>query len=262
VPSRPLGEITRGTTAPNRLRRVDRYIAWACAGPLRRAVDPLVVDLGFGASAVTTVELADRLARVRAGVRVVGVEIDPARVRAATSYSRPGLSFQHGGFELGVDGRPVVVRALNVLRQYDEGQVAASWRQVQTQLADEGLLIDGTCDEIGRRACWVAVGPSGPVSLSLSAHLGSLRRPSELAERLPKALIHRNVAGERVHELLTLLDMQWERAASYAPFGAVQRWLQTAAAVAREWPVLHGPGRWRLGELTVPWSSVAPLTRD
>lgn len=39
------------------------------------------------------------------------------------------------------------------------------------------------------------------------------------AERLPKVLIHRNVPGE---------------------------------------PVLDGPSRWRLGELTLDWSAVAP----
>ncbi len=55
----PRGRITRGTTGTNRLRRVDRWIA---AQPvLRRATDPLVVDLGYGASATTTLELAERL---------------------------------------------------------------------------------------------------------------------------------------------------------------------------------------------------------
>ena len=51
----PVGQITRGTTGTNRLRRVDRWIARHPA--LRRAADPLVVDLGFGASAVTALEL-------------------------------------------------------------------------------------------------------------------------------------------------------------------------------------------------------------
>ncbi|TDB93573.1 class I SAM-dependent methyltransferase, partial [Actinomadura sp. 7K534] len=32
---RPRGVVTRGTTAPNRLRRVDRWIAATQAGPLR-----------------------------------------------------------------------------------------------------------------------------------------------------------------------------------------------------------------------------------
>jgi len=37
--------VTRGTTNPNRLRRVDRYIA--ALPVLRRTDHPVVVDLGF-----------------------------------------------------------------------------------------------------------------------------------------------------------------------------------------------------------------------
>jgi hypothetical protein len=45
---------------------------------------------------------------------------------------------------------------------------------------------------------------------------------------------------------------------SQAPFGARQRWLHTCAAIAQDWPVLDGPGRWRLGELTIAWAAVSP----
>ena len=55
--ARPLGTVTRGTTATNRLRRVDRWLVATYASALRSASDPLVVDLGYGASAWTTVEL-------------------------------------------------------------------------------------------------------------------------------------------------------------------------------------------------------------
>ena len=74
----PVGQITRGTTGTNRLRRVDRWIARQPS--LRRASDPLVVDLGYGASGVTALELHSRLARVRPDVEVLGLEIDPAQI--------------------------------------------------------------------------------------------------------------------------------------------------------------------------------------
>ncbi|RXZ46303.1 class I SAM-dependent methyltransferase, partial [Agromyces binzhouensis] len=77
----PVGSVTRGTTNTNRLRRVDRWIAEQAA--FRRAAEPLVVDLGYGASGVTAFELAARLRRVRPDVAVLGLEIDPTRVRAA-----------------------------------------------------------------------------------------------------------------------------------------------------------------------------------
>ena len=83
-----MGTITRGTTNPNRLRRVDRWMAGPAAGLLRSAGDPLVVDLGYGSSPVTTVELADRLRAVRPDVQVVGLEISPERVAAAHGKCR------------------------------------------------------------------------------------------------------------------------------------------------------------------------------
>jgi len=254
--------ITRGTTNPNRLRRVDRWLAGPQAARLRRADDPVVVDLGYGANGVTAVELHNRLRRVRPDVEVVGIEIDAERVRSALSLQRPGLSFIVGGFELPLpDGRrPILVRAFNVLRQYPEAEVAPAWALVRSRLAAGGLFVDGTCDELGRRAAWIAVtAEEGPVSLTVSLRLAGLQRPGEVAERLPKALIHRNVPGERVHDYLNALDAAWERAVPLAPFGVRQRWLATVRAlVADGWPVLDGPARWRLGELTVPWSTVAP----
>ncbi len=254
--------ITRGTTNPNRLRRVDRWLAGPQAVRLRRAADPIVIDLGYGATPVTAVELHSRLLRVRPDVEVVGIEIDAERVRAALALQRPGLSFVTGGFELPLpdDRRPVLVRAFNVLRQYPEAEVAPAWELLRSRLAPGGLLVDGTCDELGRRAAWIAVTKEdGAVSLTLSLRLAGLVRPGDVAERLPKALIHRNVPGERVHRYLNALDAAWERTVALAPFGVRQRWLAMVQALAADgWPVLGTRARWRLGELTVPWSAVAP----
>lgn len=256
--ARALGLPTRGTTAPGRLRRNDRWIAAMYGTKLRSAADPLVVDLGYGASADTTLELAAALRALRSDVRVVGIENDRARVAAAQAATGSGVSFAYGGFELaGV--RPIVVRAMNVLRQYDEPSVAPAWRQVIAQLAPDGVLIEGTCDEVGRRCCWIAIDQSGPRTLTLSTHLASLETPSDLAPRLPKALIHRNVPGERVHAFLAAADDAWARAAAYAPFGPRQRWHHSAVGLRSDgWPLRDGPRRWRLGELTVDWSAVAP----
>lgn len=259
---RPVGEVTRGTTAPNRLRRVDRWLAGPQAWRLRRAAAaPLVVDLGYGASPVTCVELLDRLRRVRADVQVVGVEIDPARVRAAQPLAQRGLSFRHGGFELPLGDlpAPVVVRAVNVLRQYDSEAVAAAWAMLCGRLGADGLLVEGTCDELGRVAAWVGVAAGGPITFTVSMRLAGLAAPSQVAARLPKALTRRNVPGEAVHGYLCALDAAWARAAPHAAYGVRQRFVQTGAWL-RElgWPVLDGPHRWRLGELTVAWSAVAP----
>ncbi len=101
APSRPEGTITRGTTHPNRLRRMDRWLAAAHGPALRRSpTPPSAVDLGYGAAPWTAVELLERLRTVRPDVRVHGVEIDPERVAAARAYEREGLAFVQGGFEI------------------------------------------------------------------------------------------------------------------------------------------------------------------
>jgi hypothetical protein len=233
---RHIGAVTRGTTNPNRLRRVDSFLAYRCRDMLADAAVPLVVDLGYGATPITTVELRSRLAAtVRPDVTVVGLEIDPERVAQAQPWAAsPLLDFRVGGFEL-AGLRPVVVRAMNVLRQYPEADVAGAWR---TMTATGAFLIEGTCDELGRVATWACVDASGPRTLTFSARLSDLDHPATFAERLPKAL--------------RALGRAWD--ASAGPFGARQRWLATVRRLRDVgWPVHDGRWRWRLGELTVPW---------
>ena len=235
---RPEGEITRGTTNPGRLRRVDLWITQAQLSVLRAAPRPLLIDLGFGASPVTTVELYQRVRAVAPDAEVTGLEIDPDRVASAgrrlaglraAGDDLPGLSFAVGGFELPLPRPPVLIRAFNVLRQYTEAQAWAAWDRLRAGLADGGVLVEGTCDEIGRRAVWVTLptpaGAGGRAALiTFSARLASLERPSDLAERLPKVLIHRNVPGEPVHQFLRDIDRAWDHAAPYSVFGPRQRW--------------------------------------
>jgi SAM-dependent methyltransferase len=259
----PIGSITRGTTGTNRLRRVDRWIATLPA--LRRTDDPLVVDLGFGASATTSLELHQRLSRTRADVEVIGIEIDPARVKLASLSAKPGVSFRLGGFEVPLPSgrRATVIRALNVLRQYNESQVLENWHRVVDRLQPGGVLVEGTCNEVGRVASWVDVTAAGPQTFTVSLRLEGLDKPSIVAERLPKVLIHRNVPGERIHDFLTALDKHWQYNAPLSIYAPSQRWIATVAGLRDEgWPVLGTKSRWRLGELTVAWAAVEPLGFD
>src|SRR3954454_22783810 len=120
----PIGQLTRGTTGHNRLRRSNRWLVHSrrVRAALQAAADPLVIDLGYGALPVTTLELAARLRALRPDVRVVGLEIHPERVQTARAAvgTFPGgpVEFALGGFEL-AGLQPVLVRAFNVLRQYD-----------------------------------------------------------------------------------------------------------------------------------------------
>ena len=273
---RPDGDITRGTTNPERLRRVDCWITQAQRAVLDRQARPLIVDLGFGASSVTTLELYRRVRAVAPEAEVTGLEIDPERVAAACRQlavlraagdALPGLSFAVGGFELPTARRPVLVRAFNVLRQYPEERAWTAWSRLRAGLAPGGALVEGTCDEIGRRAVWVTLpalsGARDAALITFSARLAALERPSDLAERLPKTLIHRNVPGEPVHRFLRDFDRAWDSAAPYSAFGPRQRWLAAVQSLSAAWPVITRPPqgglrRWRLGEVTLPWAALAP----
>ncbi|MFM6962806.1 MAG: class I SAM-dependent methyltransferase [Micrococcales bacterium] len=257
---KPLGNITRGTTNPNRLRRVDRFIA---ALPIASRENLLAVDLGFGASPITAIELLARLRDMNPSARVVGIEIDRERVERGKPHESDSLAFMHGGFETPLPAkfgeRADLIRALNVLRQYDEHEVRDAWAKMQSRLSDGGILVEGTCDEIGRVSCWVVINSEAPVSLTISLRLLGLDAPSKVAERLPKVLIHRNVPGEKIHDYLNALDVAWRNHSALGVFSPVQRWVAVCRDMkAAGWPIATDSKRWRLGEITVDWDAVAP----
>nr|WP_163807883.1 class I SAM-dependent methyltransferase [Mycolicibacterium anyangense] len=254
---RPVGVPTRGTTNANRLRRADRWILNSprVRSALESAADPLVVDLGYGRLPVTTLEMAARLRALRPDIRVVGLEIDPQRVVPPVD----GVEFGVGGFEL-AGLHPILVRAFNVLRQYPEEAVAQAWDVMRARLSPGGLILDGTCDELGRRCCWVLLDGAGPVSLTLACDPRHIDRPSDLAERLPKVLIHHNVPGQPIHDLLSAADRAWAASAGHSVFGPRDRW-RAMITELRNAGVEMEPQRRNARDavLTVPWSSVAPL---
>ncbi|MEA2703968.1 MAG: hypothetical protein QOD63_1913 [Actinomycetota bacterium] len=258
--ARALGLPTRGTTNANRLRRVDRWLIATQLPRLRDSARPLVVDLGYGSSAVTTLELVDRLSAEVDRLEVVGLEIDPARVAAvAADRDPPRVDFRIGGFELAAL-QPVLVRAFNVLRQYDEASAAQAWDTMRASLGPGGVIVEGTCDEWGRRSAWVALDADGPLTLTFATRVSDIATPSDLAERLPKALIHHNVPGQPVHEFLRSFDAAWAAAAGLSAFGPRQRWGAAVEALGDQgWPLVGSARRWRHGEVTVRWSAVAPI---
>ena len=116
---------------------------------------------------------------------MVGIEIDRERVERGLAVANQNLKFALGGFETPlpaeVGSHAHVIRALNVLRQYDESEVAAAWNLMQSRLTDDGVLIEGTCDEIGRLASWVTLDRERPLTFTISLRLGGLDAPSRAA---------------------------------------------------------------------------------
>lgn len=223
---RPSGQHTRGKTAENRLRQIDVYVALALPHMLRRG-EPLCVDLGFGARPWTSLEMADRFARINPEVRILGVEIDPNRVEDALPFAEPPrVDFALGGFDLTATlggHRARFVRAYNVLRQYDEREVDAALGHIAEALEPGGVLVEGTSNPTGAMVAFdvwrkpqVAAGPPvigsaqtsdlvarvrvshglEHVALVFGTNFRELHEPADYQTILPKRLIHRMLDTE------------------------------------------------------------------
>lgn len=264
VHRRPLGRPTRGKTAPNRLRRVDTFVVLYDPGLVRRADGGFraapFVDLGYGETPDTTLESAARLRRLNPDLRVVGVEIDRARVAAAQPFADRLTEFRLGGFDLplGLDeaGRPVrarLIRAFNVLRQYEVAAVADAWAALVAGLAPGGLVVEGTSDPRGRvwvanvlrrraageddgradRATGAGGGTALPFDLEALVFGTGLRGPFDPAcflPVLPKSLIHRMVPGEPIAAFFDAWARAWRATRGEAVWGP-RRHLAASVAV-------------------------------
>jgi SAM-dependent methyltransferase len=228
APKKPQGQVTRGKTARNRLRQVDHFLLLYDPGLLTRAdgdfAEALFVDLGYGAEAVTTLESAERFRRLNPALKVLGVEIDPERVAAALPFADSRTFFRLGGFNLPLQPGETVraMRAFNVLRQYEEGEVAPAWKQMARGVLPGGLLIEGTSNPTG--AIWAAnLLRRGETDWSQEAlifftnfHLGF--DPELFQTILPKNYIHRVLPAEPIGEFFAA----WK--AAYAEASLTQAW--------------------------------------
>ena len=212
---RPQGQMTRGKTARNRLRRSDIFMLLT-EGPLIRMQDEpgkpsFYVDLGYGFEPFTTLETAERLRSQNPRLQVLGVEIDPERGKAAQPFADELTFFRLGGFNLPLKtGEQVrLIRAFNVLRQYEESEWAAPIEQLGQQLIPGGMLLEGTSNPFG--SVWTAniirrsQIPPYPVLhegflFSTNFHMGFT--PDLFQPVLTKNYIHRMVPGEKIYEFM------------------------------------------------------------
>jgi hypothetical protein len=244
APKKPEGSITRGKTAPNRLRRVDNFVAMYDPELLKRTngefTQALFVDLGYGAEATTTLESAARFRKINPSLRVLGVEIDPERVAAAQPHSDALTSFRLGGFNLPLQkGEKVgLIRAFNVLRQYDEAEFDTAYRRLMQYVLPGGLMIEGTSDPFGR--IWVANVVRKLESgwnfeaLVFSTNFRSWPDPAQFQAVLPKNYIHHVVPGDAIFDFFDA----WKRSAVETiparAWGARQWFIVTAERLARK----------------------------
>jgi len=241
---RPVGEVTRGKTHQNRLRRVDIFLLMY-AGDLIRRLDGLYrrafyVDLGYGAEAFTTLESADRFRVQNPKLPVLGVEIEPERVAAALPFADESTFFRLGGFNLPLETGETVrlLRAFNVLRQYEENEVFASHQLMGSYLLPGGLLIEGTSDPLGR--IWVAnLIRRNETGLMMEGLLFSTNfrwgfDPGIFQPVLPKNFIHRMLPGEVIFDFMEAWKDAARQTIAVKPLGLRQWFAASAMALAEK----------------------------
>jgi hypothetical protein len=239
---KPLGLPTRGKTASNRLRRVDNFILLYEPSLLKRTDglfgQALFVDLGYGFDARTTLESAARFRRINPDLPILGVEIDKERVEAALPYADAITHFRVGGFNLPLlpDESVRLVRAFNVLRQYEEKDFIPAYETLAQYVLPGGLMIEGTSNPFG--SIWAANlarrvldGPRRTwrmEALVFSTNFHTGFDIPDFQAVLPKNHIHHVVPGELIYDFFEA----WRRSAAETSFAKVfglKQWFGAAA---------------------------------
>jgi hypothetical protein len=221
ISKKPLGLPTRGKTASNRLRRVDNFILLYEPSLLTRTDglfrDSIFVDLGYGFDARTTLESAARFRRINPTLPILGVEIDKERVEAALPHADSITHFRVGGFNLPLQAGESVrlIRAFNVLRQYEEQDFTPAYETLARYVLPGGLMIEGTSNPFG--SLWVAnlarKTEDGIWKMEALVFSTSFRMGFDITDFqavLPKNYIHHVMPGEQIYDFFEA----WKRAAA------------------------------------------------
>ena len=240
-----MGQPTRGKTTSNRLRRVDNFILLYEPSLLTRTdglfAESLFVDLGYGFDPRTTLESAARFRKVNPNLKILGVEIDKERVEAALPFADDKTFFRLGGFNLPLQSGETVrlIRAFNVLRQYEEQDFAPVYERLAEYVLPNGLMIEGTSTPYGQ--LWAAnlARRLEPAQWSFEALVFSTNfhtgfNVEEFQTILPKNYIHRMMRGEPIHEFFEAWKHSAAETSSAKTFGLKQWFASSAESLARK----------------------------
>ena len=253
ISRKPEGQPTRGKTASNRLRRVDNFLLLYEPSLLTRTDglfrEALFVDLGYGSDPRTTLESAARFRRLNPDLPILGVEIDQERVQAALPYAGEKTFFRLGGFNLPLkEGEHVrLIRAFNVLRQYEEQEFAPAYDRLAQYMLPGGLMIEGTSNPFG--SIWAAnLVRRVMASDSLLSKFGdwifealvfstNFRLGFDITDFqavLPKNYIHHVVPGEPIYNFFEAWKQSVAETAAMKTFGLRQWFVQAAESLAQK----------------------------
>jgi len=248
VSKKPEGQPTRGKTASNRLRRVDNFLLLYEPSLLTRTdgsfADSLFIDLGYGFDARTTLESAARFRRVNPDLKILGVEIEKERVEAALPYADEKTFFRLGGFNLPLkEGERVrLIRAFNVLRQYEEKDFVSAYERLAQYVLPGGLMIEGTSDPFG--GIWVAnlarKEERGKIeawkfeTLVFSTNFRTGFDITEFQAVLPKNYIHHVVPGGPIYDFFEAWKGAAAQSSAMKTYGPRQWFVHAAEYLAQK----------------------------
>jgi len=267
---KPEGLPTRGKTASNRLRRVDNFILLYEPSLLTRTdslfADSMFVDLGYGFDARTTLESASRFRRFNSELKILGVEIDKERVAAALPFADEKTYFRLGGFNLPLKDDEYIrlIRAFNVLRQYEEKDFVSAYERLAEYVLPGGLMMEGTSNPFG--SIWCAnlvrkvLEPDSllPDIQELAPALHNWRHEAlvfstnfrlgfdveEFQTILPKNLIHHVVKGEPIFNFFEAWKATAAETSAMKIYGARQWFIAAAERMAERGYAIATQRKW------------------
>ncbi len=222
-------------TRPGRLRGVDTWLrAERSSG---WPVDVALVDVGFGVSPTTTVELFDWVRGLRPDARVEGWELDAAALERAQAFAEPGLCFLTAPQDVGPTFD--VARAFNVGRAGPREALEQLHGLLVRALRLGGVALEGSTDVDGRVAAFYVLRDDGArTALVLATDLSRAVAPRLFRDVLPRDWRRSAHAGTPVFALLEDWQRSWE--AVRATLDPRAAFLRSVAELAGRWAVRAG----------------------
>ena len=223
------------------MRALDGWIVASCVELLdgRGAI----VDLGYGETPVTTLELASAVRSVNSALRVVGIE-------RSVEEEESQLELIEGDFTTCATlGPTALVRAMNVVRGYREDEVPAIHAALGAGLVEGGLVLEGSTDTEGHVTVAHLLRRRGEVLVreALLFHTDFTRgfSPWLFRDWLPRDLRRSALPGTAIHELLWRWDAKAKATGLDDPRGRFTSSVHDVVD-ATEWELEHGFSRWKV----------------
>lgn len=235
-----------GRTCPGRLARLDAILLHREAELLQRTdgtfMTAAFVDVGLGDSPHTTLESSQAFRARNAGLRTIGVEIDPVRLEHARELCEREIELRLGSFASPLERSESarLVRAMNVLRGYPESLVPDAHARLAAPLLPGGLLVEGTCSRDGGLLCAHLIRKReqglAREALCFSTDFCAGFGPLMFRDWLPRDLRRHVREGEAIGDFLFAWRAAFERVRVRSRQAPASLFVASAEALARELP--------------------------